>query len=210
MADLPKGEFLRRLGYAGPGNLLLQALQDAGLTHPRKSRISLEKQDAAARVLEARFLRVCQRGDCQEQANSRLEELPGVELALAAESRDCAVCGGSGTTRALKAMLQAMTAAGWTRLCVVGGSPQSHGRLRLEVGSALELRLVEGTRARTLQQARADTRWAQCTVIWGATLLDHRVSDMYRGLGCVLINGRGIEELAAAVVRHVQLKNLGC
>jgi hypothetical protein len=208
MADLAKRDFYRRLGYAGPEDLLHQALLEAGLTNPRKSRISLDKLDAAALVLEERFLRACSRGDCQDQAIRLLADRPGQELALAAEARDCAMCGGSGTSRAVKAMVAAMGSLGWTRLCVVGGSPSSHGRLRLEVGQELELRLVEGTRSRTLQQARADTRWAHCTVIWGATLLDHRVSDMYRGLGCVLINGRGIEELAAEVERHVRLRSV--
>lgn len=199
MPDISKLELLKRLGFASPVEELLQALVDAGLTHARKQRISLDKVDAAALVLAQHFIRVCQRGDCQSLAAPLLESSPGMRLALPVERRDCVICGGSTISRALENMLGAMLQARWTRLCVVGGSPASHRRLIEELGSRVELRLVDGTRGRGLRQARLDAAWAHCTVIWGATLLDHKVSDMYKGLGCLVINGRSIEELAGAV-----------
>jgi len=204
MADIPKLELLKRLGYAAPLDELLLALVDAGLTQARKQRINTDKRDAVVQALAQRFLLICARGDCQHAAQALLAGRPGMGSALPVDRRDCVVCGGSGVSQAVRAMVEALRHAQRLRLCVVGGSPTSHNRLVEEVGEGLELRLVDGTRARTLQQARTDVAWAQLTVIWGATLLDHRVSGMYKGQGCLLINGRGIEELATAVVEHLK------
>ena len=207
MPDIAKHELLRRLGYAGPFDELELALQEAGLTHSRKRRISLDKEEAVRQELARRFLLVCARGDCQAASVALLAGEPGRRRALPVSQRLCRVCGGSGVGSALAAMAEACRRAGWTRLCVVGGSPMTHKRLQQEAGALLELRLVDGMKARTQQQARQDAGWAHLTVIWGATMLQHKVSDMYKGRGCLQVNGRGLEELAE-VVRLAALASL--
>lgn len=207
MADIAKHELLRRLGYAGPFDELELALQEAGLTHDRKRRINLDKEEAVRQVLARRFLKVCARGDCQAGAAALLAGDPQRRKALPVSQSLCQVCGGSGVRAALEAMVEACRQAGWSRICVVGGSPTTHKRLLQDVGARLELRLVDGMKARTQQQARQDAGWAHLTVIWGATMLQHKVSDMYKGRGCLQVNGRGLEELAE-VVRLAALASL--
>jgi hypothetical protein len=199
VSDIPKRDLLRQLGYAGPYDELELALEEAGLTHGRKQRISLAKREAAREALAARFALVCARGDCLARVQDFLAEDPPRRRALPVSQKLCEVCGGSGVRGAVSAMADACARTGWRRLCVVGGSPMSRKRLKEEVGDRLELRLIDGMKARTQQLAQQDAGWADLTVIWGGTMLQHKVSGMYKGLGCLAVNGRGLEELVEAV-----------
>ncbi|MCC6285033.1 MAG: hypothetical protein IT439_06965 [Phycisphaerales bacterium] len=193
--DISKAELFRELGFA-PSAELEHALAEAGLSNPRKPRISLDKREAVRALLEGAFFRVCARGDCQFKAQTLAGER---RVALASGQDRCEVCGGSVNQRAIDAMIEACRSAGWSRVCVVGGSPSSRRDLDSGVGKRLELRLIDGTKTRNLKSAAADTEWADCVVLWGGTQLDHKVSNLYRGDHVVTATARGVPEVAATV-----------
>ena len=93
-------------------------------------------------------------------------------------------------------MVAAFVACGWSRLCVVGGSPSTREDLRRLVGEQLGLRLIEGTRARNQADADADCAWADLVVLWGSTELAHKVSERYRGKHIITAPRRGVADLA--------------
>jgi len=204
-SDIDKTELLADLGYAGPLPELEQALQEAGLSSERKRRISSAKRDEVQALLVARFLRVCPRGDCKRGAQELLVRRPGVRLAEASAPEQCELCHGSAIGAEIDRMLASCAKAGWSCLCVVRGSPNARTRLEAELAGRLELRLVDGMRSRTRQQARTDLAWADYTVIWGPTLLEHKVSNLYSGATCGTVRRRGIENL----VRHVTERAAG-
>lgn len=197
--DIDKRALCNALGFAELSPAIEQVLQEAGLSTPRKQRISLAKENPVRALLEARFLRVCARGSCQRAAASELAAQPGRQRAAATSAEHCDLCGGSVIHTELQQMADACARAGWTRLCIVGGSPNAHTRLRGELESRLQLRLVDGTRSRSLREARADLAWAHCCVVWGPTQLKHKVSNLYTGPNCATVKRRGLEDMA----RHV-------
>jgi hypothetical protein len=81
--------------------------------------------------------------------------------------------------RAAASMLAALRAQGHRRLLVVGGAPATVGELRALVGDAIDLRTVDGTAHRHAGQAAQDLRWCDVAIIWGGTILAHRVSRLY-------------------------------
>ena len=90
------------------------------------------------------------------------------------------------------------------RLLIVGGSPSYHHQLQSLFGGALQLRLIDGQARRNLKQARADVQWADLAVVWGGTILAHRISELYTGESVIQIPHRGIvgmmRQLTAALV----------
>jgi hypothetical protein len=193
---VPKARLLRDLGFGGDLALAEDALHEAGLSHPGKLNIHPGKCDDVAAVIEERFLLVCGRGDCQGAARA----LAGERVIVPATAQPhCRICGGSAIQSAIEEMLAACRSAGWRRLCVVGGAPDSRLDLATRVAKRIELRLVLGTRSRTAKAARADTAWADLVVIWGATELAHKVSTLYTGPHVITVQRRGIEALAGAV-----------
>ena len=70
------------------------ALEEAGLTNPRKQRIALAKLDAVKAALAARLAPVCARPACRAAAAGRA-------IVDAAEAAHCAICGGSANRAAI-------------------------------------------------------------------------------------------------------------
>ncbi len=174
-------------------------MEQAGLTNARKSRLALDKHERVAALLEQRFVRVCARGDCQARAAT---VAGGRQPVPAAEQAFCEVCGGSTNRERVDRMVAAMLACGWSRLCVVGGSPGIRLDLRALVGDRLTLRPVDGVTRRTLKQAQEDVDWADLVAVWGPTQLDHKVSTLYRAANVVPVHRRGIADLATAVAER--------
>lgn len=160
-----KTALLRELGYGGDPDLAEVVLQESGLSNPRKSNIHVSKTDAVREALTKYFLLVCARGDCRQEA-AEVED--GRAVVPASEPRHCEFCGGSANQRAVEEMLRACRKRGWTRLCVVGGSPNARSALTKLVGRDLDLKLVDGTQSRHKTQADSDLAWADVVVIWGA------------------------------------------
>lgn len=198
--DLPKARLYAELGYGGDPALLEALLEQAGLSRPHKVNIAASKREAVQAIIHQHFFLVCRRGDC-EAAAQKLKNA-GKEtrqIAPAASQPHCEICGGSANRRFVDEMVDACAARGWQRLCVVGGSPNAREGLKRLVVGRLELRLVDGTRARTDKEARADLAWSHRVVLWGSTQLDHKVSEHYKGPRVITVSRRGIAELAKEV-----------
>lgn len=196
MTDVPKKELLRSLGYAGPYELLDSLLVSARLTTPHKARMSSRKRNEVADVLKKLTVRVCRRGDCQQRA----QEVAGERQIVQAVSPGCCeICRGSAAAPELQAMVKACRAAGWKRLCIVGGSPKTRAEIKATVGEVLEVRLIDGTVARTRREALADLAWADHVVLWGSTELDHKVSSLYKP-----DNKRYASKVTTVVCRSIQ------
>lgn len=196
--DIAKKDLLRELGYGGSVSLYDPALQEAGLSSPRKPRIATSKREAVTEVLAARFMRVCTRGDCQNRAAAMAGDRI---VAPAATQAACEVCGGSINRGGLEEMLAAFSRVGWSRLCIVGGNPSTREDVRRIVGDRLQLRLIDGTRARAQSDADADCAWADLVVLWGSTELAHKVSERYHGRNVITCPRRGLAELAKEASR---------
>lgn len=193
--DMAKADMFRSLGYGGDVSLYAAALEDAGLSNPRKERIAEAKRPQVATVLGARFFRVCTRGDCKNTAAGLAK---GRTVVPAATQADCEICGGSRNRAAADEMVSAFHAVGWNRLVVVGGSPATREELSRHIDGRLEVRMVDGTRSRRLAEAESDVAWANLVLIWASTELDHKVSTLYRGPKVVTARSRGIAELCFA------------
>jgi hypothetical protein len=194
--DIAKADLFRELGYGGDAEAYERALREEGLSRPEKPRISTAKADRVAECLRRRFLRVCHHGDCRRDAPGRAQGRAIVEASMRSH---CEVCAGSVNHREIGTMIEACRRAGLRRLVIVGGSPALHKDLASAIGDSLETRMIDGTARRTLKEARADTEWADLVVIWGSTMLDHKVSTLYRGDARITVTKRGIPELAREV-----------
>lgn len=199
--DISKAQLFKALGYDDDPARLEALLEQARLSRPNKVNIAASKREAVQAIIGRHFYLVCGRGDCWAAAQERVnagEETR--QIARAASQPHCEICGGSTNQRFVEDMVAAFAARGWQRLCVVGGSPNAREELERLVAGRLELRLVDGTRARTDKEARADLAWSHCVVLWGSTQLDHKVSEHYAGPKVITVYRRGIAELAKAVV----------
>jgi hypothetical protein len=208
-ADVEIDGWLLGVGF-GPGparQAARAALEEAQLTRMGKARMSEQKLERATAELDARFSLHCASPACAEAARrSGRYVLPAATKAL------CPHCGGSDNARAARDLVAACAGAGVRRLLVVGGSPSVREELRAALGTALELRCVDGTERRTQERARSDLDWADLVLLWGGTELDHKVSTHYahppagqRGK-LVHVAKRGIAALLSAAVEHLRRK----
>lgn len=110
----------------------------------------------------------------------------------------CDVCGGSDIRRAVRRFQDAALLSGLGRVVIVGGSPQYHRQLRALVNDPrITLNLIPGDRRRTSRQVAADEAGADLVIVWGATMLDHSLSQLYgrHGGRVITIPHRGIARM---------------
>jgi len=199
VGDVAIAEFLGSLGLAGDAaGRGRTVLEDAGLTNPRKSRLSAAKLDAARDAIDARFARFC--AACAPRTD------PGGREVVIVAPAACARCRGSDNLRSLLEMAEACEAAGLRRVVVVGGSPDVRRELAA-AGGGPELRLVDGTERRTRQEALRDLEWGELVVIAGGSELGHKVSALYKGGGptpVVTASRRSVQAIADAVAEHAR------
>ena len=198
--DVALDHFLASLGLTGDAAARGRAvLEEAGVTNPRKARISEAKVERARAAIDARLARLC--ADCATRSDPGGRELVVVPAAA------CTRCGGSRNARALTEMAEACAAAGIARVVVVGGSPEVRRELAA-VSPPPELRLVDGTERRTKPEALRDLEWADLVVIAGSSELAHKVSTLYTreraGTPVVTAARRGVEAIAGAVAEHAR------
>lgn len=200
MGDVAIADLLSSLGLTGEdaevGRIVLET---AGLTNPRKTRISRAKEGAVRDALDAEIARLCRR--CADGAAGE----PRLVVVVAHDA--CARCAGSANTRALDDLAAAAAKAGVTRLVVVGGSPDIRRELS-RLPAPLEVRLVVGVERRTGEQARRDVDWADVVVVCGSSELYHRVSNLYTrepaARGKLVVSARrGVEAIAGEIVEHL-------
>lgn len=201
MADVVIAELLASLGLEGDDAAMARiVIESAGLTNPRKSRISRDKAEAVRAAVDAEMARLCRRCAAAVEREPR--------LVATVTPASCTRCGGSANARALDDLAGAAEAAGVTRLVVVGGSPDIRRELD-RLPPPLEVRPVVGVERRTAEQARRDVDWADVVVVCGSSELYHRVSNLYtrepaaRGK-LVVSSRRGVEAIAGEVVEHLR------
>lgn len=183
-----------------------QALEESGLTHPGKARISEGKLERVRQMLDARFGRVCTDPTCRAALARRKPSATLVPVPKPA----CEFCGGSDNLKEMQRFAELCRARSIRRIVVVGGSPAVREQLLALKPPEWDLRLVEGTERRTLDKARADLEWAQVVFVWGSSELDHKVSNLYTDKSSpfrrklVLVARRGIAALLNAGSEHVE------
>lgn len=202
--DVAIDVWLTERGYGLSKPKARAALEDAGLTRAGKSRMSDEKLPKAEAALRARFFLHCAGADCVAAAKAS-----GREPMPCDPRSTCERCGGSANKRAAADVLEAFAQAGVKRLVIVGGSPAVREELEQTLGSALQLRMVDGTERRTVDHAKADLAWGDLILLWGASELHHKVSMQYTNLTehkrkLVRVQTRGVAALLQAAVDHVK------
>ena len=177
-----------------------EALSRAGIisSRPNRTNIASEKVDRARAALESAFLWHCGNGDCRRKA----EASPN----LLVDQAHCTICGGSKDRSSLTSMVSALAAANVSRVLVVGGTEAKTREIREKSPPGVEWRFVDGTRSKDDRYFRHNRRWAEIIVIWGSTVLDHRVSSHFESKGddrVITVTRRSIGALADAVVEHL-------
>lgn len=200
-ADVDLDQFLLQLGFGSDTRQVARAtLEAAGLTRPGKTRLSVEKTAKAEAALREAFALHCHSPECIAFAKA------SGRAPLPADSKQrCVRCGGSENARAAREL----TEAGIKRLVVVGGTPATREELERLLGGAIELRLVDGTRHRPIERAKADLEWADRVLLWGATELHHKVSKQYADAAAtkhkvVHVPKRGVAQLLAGAVESMR------
>lgn len=200
-ADVDLEQWLSEQGFgADTRSLGRAALEAAGLTRPGKRRLSVEKTARASEALLSRFALHCHAAECVAWARAT-----GREPLVADTRQACHRCGGSENARAADELWE----AGLRRLVVVGGTPATREELERRLGGRVELRLVDGTRHRPIDRAKADLEWADRVLLWGATELHHKVSKQYADASAtrhkvVHVPRRGVAQLLGGAVESMR------
>jgi hypothetical protein len=172
---IPISEFLTSEGFADAAERAREVLEEAGLTNPRKQRLSLAKLDRASLVLREKLGRIC-----HACSIAHPYALCGREM-VAVKQFHCEVCAGSNNRRAAQSAIRKLKEAGVRHVLVVGGWPRRLADLRQSLDDpALELRCVDGSSGvRPIASIEADLNWADVLVIWRKTPLNHSFSERY-------------------------------
>ena len=179
-------------------------IEAAALTNRTKVNIQRGRREAVEELVRTRIARSCGAAPCD-----RVLATSGREV-IAVEPPFCEVCRGSEGERALLQMADAMVASGRTRLLVLGGAPASRTQIRESLrGRPIEVEFIEGDRPTGDKRARELSAGADIIVIWGGTILDHKVSQPFADLGefsgkRITIAQRGAASLARGVIEHLR------
>ncbi len=193
MRDTALSELLAARGFAGEnGKTALELLCRAGLTRPGKVRIAASKIAAVDEALGAAFVRHCRKPDCRPSASDNRRPVP-------VSARQCDSCGGSDNRRAVEEMVAVVTAAGWRKLLVVGGSPGTRGDLRELCGGRLGLRFVTEDTPPDRKTVGRMLGWSDVAAIWTSTEISHKATAVLRGPKVLRVPRRGVAALANAV-----------
>lgn len=155
--------------------------------------------------LEGALRLCCAHPTCQELARGR------AFVHLVQEESRCEICGGSENQRAIKQLAQYCLARRCYRVTLIGGSPRTHDELQRLWPTSLSLRLISGKKRRSKQQASEDLRRTDLLIIWGPTILKHRVSELYTDQKdrygekiCVVKQGRGLSSLVRETIAFLE------
>jgi hypothetical protein len=191
-------ELLEELGYRYPEAQIraMEVLIQAGLTTGRKKGIDPRKRPQVQELLKKKLVRQC--------VQCRKALVPG--SVLVEHRSECDTCSGSPNRGAMNEAWQALRRAGFSRLLIVGGGPGVHSELRELQPNDIELRIIAGDSNENEKSGRGNVSWADLVVIWGGTILSHRVSKVYsevpnheRGK-IVSVQRRGLTAMARGIV----------
>ncbi|TNE44613.1 MAG: hypothetical protein EP343_28555 [Deltaproteobacteria bacterium] len=160
---IPEGREAEALG------LWAQAGGQALLPH-----LYVESSSASA-LIERHLVLCCHHEACQEACASS----SGRGVLLVDDASLCEVCEGSDNRRAVQQMVRACRVHRIYKVVLVGGSPDAHAELKHLIPDNFDLRLVSGKLRRDKQQATDDLRYSDLVVIWGPTILPHKISELY-------------------------------
>lgn len=207
-SDVAIDTWLAENGYGLPSTKLKAhaTLEEAGLTRAGKLRISAEKLPRALDALRMKLCLHCATPECLGFAKG------SGRVPMPCDPRSaCERCGGSNNRRAEADLIEACARAGVKRLVIVGGSPAVREELEGALGDALQLRMIDGTERRTIDNAKADMQWGDLILLWGASELHHKVSMQYTNLTqpdfkrkLVRVQQRGVAALLQAAVEHLK------
>ncbi len=206
MADaVPIERLLRDAGYDTPEaqRAARGVLEAQRLTRPGKQAMAVDKIPSALAALDGAFALSCGDPDCAGRAADA-----GL-IAVTVSASACPVCNGSNNQRAATALGERLSVTGLLRLLIVGGTPEQHRQLERLLGPhGIALRCVDAaTGSHARRDAGPNLAWAQVVVIWGATPLPHKVSQLYAvapaGVRVVKFARRGIEALCREVLRSL-------
>lgn len=177
-------------------------LERHGLTSPRKMNISIEKAPLARTLFDERAILLCGHPGCHQLALPQVGKRELIVVAPAA----CRICAGSGQRRAILLLAHDLLGAKKPRLLLIGGTPPQQRELsHILAEGGVTLRAVEGLgRAHNTSEAARLAAWADVLVIWAATPIKHKVSQVYadtappRTLRITVVR-RGIESLCADI-----------
>lgn len=203
---IPIATLLAELGFVTPAaqRAARAHIEAAGLTNPSKTNVQRSKRAAIEDAVRARVARSCGAPPCERALATTGRAV------IEAEPAFCEVCRGSEGERALLQMADAMVAARRTRLLILGGSPASRTQIRETLrGRPVEVEFVEGDRPTGDKRARELSAGADIIVIWGGTILDHKVSQPFASLGefsgkRITVAQRGAGSLARGVIEHLR------
>lgn len=88
-----------------------------------------------------------------------------------------------------------------------------HSEIRTLAPDDIELRIIPGDGNENEKSARSHLAWADLVVVWGGSILSHRVSDLYtesrsRTKGKVVsLQRRGIGALARRILEHCERRD---
>lgn len=207
-SDVAIDSWLTENGYGLPAARAKAhaAIEEAGLTRAGKQRISAEKLPRVLEALRTKFCLHCATPECIGFAKGS-----GREPMLCDPKQACERCGGSNNRRAEMELIEACTRGAVKRLVIVGGSPAVREELEEALGSALQLRMIDGTERRTIDNAKADMQWGDLVLLWGASELHHKVSMQYTNLTqpdfkrkLVRVQQRGIAALLQGAIDHLR------
>lgn len=200
MKDLLLTTLLAQRGlHAEAAAQVLRALQVAGLTRPGKQRIVESKVPQVDALIEERFFRVCTSAACRPAPAEAAQR-----AVLTVPKEFCEVCGGSASAHAVQRMAEAMKKAGLKRLLIVGGTPGNRQEILGLLPTWIDVQFVQEETSWNLSTAAQTARWADVIVIWGATPISHKVTELFKTYDRVQMARRGISSLAWEVTRHVE------
>ena len=199
---LPLGQLLDELGYGHPvaRGRAMEILVGAGLTTGKKSGIAAGKRTLVRDLLKRSLIRQCLR--CEEEG---LQKSVPVERAT-----DCESCGGSPNRGEMNQAWMALRKKSIRRVLIVGGGPGVHSEIRMLAPKDIELRIIPGDGNENEKSARSNLAWADLVVVWGGSILSHRVSTLYtddrsRAKGKVVsLQRRGLASLAKRIREHCE------
>ena len=173
---MPISHLLESIGFSD-ASLQLAArpiIEAAGYTNSRKINISIDKAKLVEAYIKNNFRLVCSPACAAALGKKRMRTQLQVEI------KKCEFCNGSKQNKLLAKMAKDLFDQNLLEILVVGGSPQSASTLnRVLKNCNINIKVIEGTKRTNSKTAKLLCRTADVVVIWGATQLDHTVSQVF-------------------------------